>query len=615
MFEIDPNSQANIDQIVTRHLHLSLAVDFDAKILRGSATLDLEAISDNVEKVVLDTNHLNVSGSFIVNKDGQEQALKTDDSIRHPVFGTALSISLPNALNKGESAKVKIDYETTSESGALQFLTPEQTLGKNHPYLFTQCQAIHARSLAPCQDSPGIKITYSADIKAPNPLRALMSAISVGSEEAGDHTIYKFSQKTTMPSYLLAIVCGNIVKADISDRCAVWTEPENIDACAWEFAEMEKSLKIAEDLLTPYSWGRYDLLVLPPSFPYGGMENPCLTFVTPTLIAGDRSLTDVVGHEISHSWSGNLVTTKNWEHFWLNEGWTTFFERKIVGRLEGEDARQLSSVIGNNDLKSAVEFFGTSNPLTALVPKLDGIDPDDAFSSVPYDKGYNLLYYLEQLLGGPEVFEPYMREYIKEFQGKSITTDDWKEFLFKYFENTCPEKVEVLNKVDWEHWLYKPGMPPVENEFDTRPQQVCIDLANKWLGAKDSGDYSGFSESDITNFSTMQKVIFLTRLQDSAPLPAVLLKNLDSFYSLTNSRNSEVRFSWLSLALKSNFEQVFDAVVDMLSTQGRMKFTRPLYRLLDACPDGKALTKETFLKNRNFYHPICSRLIQRDLGL
>ncbi|KAJ1676561.1 Leucyl aminopeptidase yscIV [Spiromyces aspiralis] len=182
---------------------------------------------------------------------------------------------------------------------------------------------------------------------------------------------------------------------------------------------------------------------------------------------------------MAHSWSGNLVTTKNWEHFWLNEGWTTFFERKIVGRLEGEDARQLSAVIGVNDLKSAVEFFGEDNPLTALVPKLEGIDPDDAFSTVPYDKGFNLLYYLEQLLGGPKVFEPYMRAYIHEFQGKSITTDDWKSFLFKYIERNHPEKVASLNSVDWDGWLYKPGMPPVRNQFDMRPQQVTIDLAQK----------------------------------------------------------------------------------------------------------------------------------------
>ncbi|KAJ1943901.1 Leucyl aminopeptidase yscIV [Linderina macrospora] len=615
MFEVDPNSQSNLGEVTTNHIHMDVVVDFVKKNLAGTATLEIETLADTQE-VVLDTAHLLINGASLLSADGAPATtLETDMETVHKVYGTALRVRLPEPVSAGSKFKIEVSYETTPSGGAIQFLTPEQTLGKVHPYLFTQCEEIHARSLLPCQDSPSVKLSYSADVHVPKPLTALMSAISTSSRDDGEFTVYSFEQNTTIPSYLIALVVGNLAKSDVSDRCAVWSEPENIQDCAWEFAEMDKILTHAEQLVVPYSWGRYDLLVLPPSFPFGGMENPCLTFVTPTLLAGDRSLTDVIAHEIAHSWAGNLVTTKNWEHFWLNEGWTTFFERKIVALLNGEDARQLSCVIGESDLAEAVDFYGHDSSLTSLVPKLDGVDPDDAYSTVPYDKGAHLLYYLEQYLGGPDVFEPYMRAYITEFAGKSITTQDWKDFLFSYFGKHDASKVELLNQVAWDKWLYAPGMPPVSNNYDQKPQKVCLDLADRWLKASESGDYAQFATSDIHEFSTMQKVIFLTRLSENSPIKHETLAALDDVYSLTNYRNCEVRFSWLALALKSNYMHVAGAVVDMLSTQGRMKYTRPLYRLLHTCPEGRELAEKTFLRLRNFYHPICSRMVEKDLGL
>ncbi|KAJ2311409.1 Leucyl aminopeptidase yscIV [Coemansia sp. RSA 2611] len=614
MFEVDPNSLANLDQIATEHVHLDLDVDFAGKKLVGTARFRLVAVT-STQEVVLDTAHLNIKAARLVQSDGSPTALEVDTSTVHDIYGTALRIQLPALVATGDKLEIEIDYETSPNSSAIQFLTPEQTLGKSHPYLFTQCEEIHARSLLPCQDSPSVKISYSASIRAPKPLTALMSALATGSRDDGDSTVFSFEQQTTIPSYLIALVVGNLASATISDRCAVWSEPENIDACAWEFAEMETILQTAEDVVSPYLWGRYDLLVLPPSFPFGGMENPCLTFVTPTLLAGDRSLTDVIAHEIAHSWSGNLVTAKNWEHFWLNEGWTTFFERKIVGRLNGEDARQLSCVIGEADLVESIQFYGKDSPLTALVPKLDNVDPDDAYSTVPYDKGAHLLYYLEQALGGPAVFEPYMRSYIKAFQGQSISTYDWKNHLLSYFADNDPAKLELLDSMEWDKWLTAPGMPPVSNQYDGRPQEACLALADRWLKAIDDSSYDQFSPADIEGFSTMQRVIFLSRLADNAPLQADTLRAVDRTYQLTGYRNCEVRFGWLALALKSNYMAVVDAVIDMLSTQGRMKFTRPLYRLLHACPDGRELAVKTFLRLRDFYHPICARMVEKDLEL
>ncbi|KAI9505022.1 Leucyl aminopeptidase yscIV [Coemansia spiralis] len=614
MFEIDPNSQSNLNEVATLHVHLDLAVEFACSKLSGTAILELQALAQT-QQVVLDTAHLTIKSASLISAEGASKALKIDMGTVHDLYGTALRIVLPGTMTKDSTFKIAIEYETTPKGGAIQFLVPEQTLGKKHPYLFTQCEEIHARSLFPCQDSPSVKISYSASIRVPKPLTALMSAIATGRHDDGGFSVFNFEQKTTIPSYLVALVVGNLATAKISDRCAVWSEPETIDACAWEFSEMERMLQTAEELITPYQWGRYDLLVLPPSFPFGGMENPCLTFVTPTLLAGDRSLTDVIAHEIAHSWSGNLVTAKNWEHFWLNEGWTTYFERKIVARLSGEDARQLSCVIGEADLIESVEFYGKDSPLTALVPKLDGVDPDDAYSTVPYDKGAHLLYYLEQYLGGPVVFEPYMRAYINEFQGKSIDTDDWKSYLFTYFGKVDPAKVELLDAIEWDKWLYAPGMPPVKNKYDEHPQKVSLDLASRWLKAADKSDYVQFKPKDIEEFSTMQRVIFLSQLAEHAPLKADTLDAIDDTYKLTGYQNCEVRFSWLSLALKSNYMAVVDAVIDMLSTQGRMKYTRPLYRLLHSCPDGRELAEKTFARLHGFYHPICARMVEKDLGL
>ncbi|KAJ2456370.1 Leucyl aminopeptidase yscIV, partial [Coemansia sp. RSA 2336] len=493
---IDKCSLSNLDQVTTEHIHLDLDVNFDAAHISGCVTISGKTLENGVSTVVLDTQSLNIV-SVQLKKDGHfvDAVWKLEDA--HPVYGQPLSIALESA-QESCSFCLKVEYVTTQQGNAIQFLTPEQTLGKAHPYLFTQCQPILARSLLPCQDSPSVKLSYSADIRVPKPLTALMSAIATGSRDDGDSTVYSFEQKTTIPSYLIALVVGNLVSARISDRCAVWSEPENIDACAWEFAEMEKILQTAEEVISPYLWGRYDLLVLPPSFPYGGMENPCLTFVTPTLLAGDRSLTDVIAHEIAHSWSGNLVTAKNWEHFWLNEGWTTFFERKIVGRLNGEDARQLSCVIGYNNLRADVTRIGADSPLTALVPDLTGIDPDDSYSRIPYEKGSLLLYHLEQVLD-PVILKHISKMYVLEFQGRSIGTGDFYDFVKHYVHHYLDENAEKrVNAIAWDAWFKSPGMPPVSFSFDEQPQKAAIELADRWWAAKDTLDPSkSFSKDEF----------------------------------------------------------------------------------------------------------------------
>ncbi|CAO3628229.1 unnamed protein product [Mucor hiemalis] len=471
--------------------------------------------------------------------------------------------------------------------------------------------------MLPCQDSPAVKVTYSASVKSVLPV--VMSALQTGTDDADSNGLktYHFRQNTTIPSYLIAIAVGNLVGREIGPRSTVWCEPEMVEQAAWEFSDTESFVATGEDLLTPYEWGRYDLLVLPPSFPYGGMENPCLTFVTPTLLAGDKSAVNVIAHEIAHSWMGNLVTTNSWKHYWLNEGWTVFIERKILGRLNGEATRQFEALSGLKSLQESVDLFGPDSLKTVLNPDLrDGADPDDFFSKVPYEKGFNFLYHIEQVVGGPSIFEPYMKAYVKNFASTSISTEDWKKFLFEYMEKTHGQAmVDKLNTIDFDTWINKPGMPPVEPNFDTTLADACYDLAKRWDEARDSNDLSSFSSKDIEHFSASQKIVFLERLTDAEPLPHQLINKMDELYNFTPNHNADLRLRWQQICLMTSYEPIYPEVVKFITEQGRMKFVRPLYRLLHQANNGAQLAVDTYLKHKSFYHPIAAQLIEKDIGL
>ncbi|PVU88520.1 hypothetical protein BB561_005803 [Smittium simulii] len=617
MSSIDPSSLSNLSQVTTNSIHIDLTVDFETKALSGHVILNLSVKSDDSSLVVLDTIGLEIHSAALITSSGSIP-LQFKMAETHKLFGIPLEISLDRPYNKGDNLSVQVNYNTTQNSAALQFLTPEQTKGKKHPFLFSQCQSIYARSLMPCQDSPSVKFTYTGSLRVPKPLTGLMGALLTSVKDEDSHTVYCWEQKVSIPSYLVALACGNLVKHEIGPRTAVWSEPELIGACAYEFAELEKIIGIAESIVTPYVWGRYDLLVLPPSFPYGGMENPCLTFVTPTMIAGDRSLVDLISHELAHSWSGNLVTTRNWEHFWLNEGWTTFFERQFTEKVSSRDTSQLLSVLGVEELRSDIKRTGVDNQLTNMVPCLKDIHPDDAFSVIPYEKGYNFLYYLKELLSH-EVWQGFYKHYIHTFSGKSIDTDDFKNLLYSYVEKVAgSEGIKKLDSVDWEAWLYKPGMPPVTNDFDKTPQVAPMNLANKWHEADTKQDFSCLTKDEYTSLSTHQKLVFFSELKSkSSTLSPSALDTIDSMYSLNYNKNFEIRAAWLYVALAARHKPVFNAAVSMLEDQGRMKFTRPIYRLLAACKDegGEEIAKVTFLRLEDSYHPICARLVKKDLGL
>lgn len=613
----DPCSFSTPSECVCTHISWFVNMLFEEHVLDCRAELEFEVKKNNIKELVLDTRDLTVNQ--VTNDAGE--ILKHSLGDAHQAFGKPLNVELPKGLKSGSKLQIKISYQTSSSASAAQWLTPEQTAGKKHPYFFTQCQAIHARSLIPCQDTPSVKTPYQAEVTVPKDLVALMSAVGTGNNVDPQNPglkVFTFTQKVAIPSYLIALVAGPLVSQEVGPRSKVWTEKEMLEISAWEFAEVESQLAVAEELTFPYVWGTYDLLILPPSFPYGGMENPCLTFVTPTLLVGKgggRPLTSVVAHEISHSWTGNLVTNRTWEHFWLNEGFTVFLERKILGRRKGEKMVDFAYIGGWKTLKDSLKQFPDDSPLTQLIVDLKDTDPDDSFSSVPYEKGSCFLYYLERILGGPEVFEPFLRKYLEKYQYQTVTTTEWKEYLEEYFH----DKKDVLKQVDWKAWLYNPGMPPVNviDWYDTTLTVPCTALCDRWLKASEA-ELDSFSADDIKDLTPPQVVEFLAQLVDKTnekPLAISHLKRMDEVYDLTSSKNSEIKFRWLRLCARSAYQDRYPETVQFITIQGRMKYIRPLYKELYAREESKELAVKTFQDHRNFYHPIAAALIAKDLHL
>ncbi|EPZ33006.1 Peptidase M1, membrane alanine aminopeptidase domain-containing protein [Rozella allomycis CSF55] len=600
----DPSSYSNTDRYNISHISLDWKIDFDVKAIIGEVRLTVRAQRHD-EYLILDTKHLEISRVELIGEN-EFKHLNFHLEKSHDNFGSALYIDTKNIKDK--EFRIRIFYRTGANCTAAQWLEPEQTIGKKHPYLFTQCQPIHARSLLPCQDTPRVKFTYAASVTVRNPLVALMSALSKGNVINDDDTItYNFNQPVVIPSYLIALAVGALKGKDIGPRTTCWSEEEILDSCCFEFSETEKFLAVAEEFLIPYCWGKYDILVLPSSFPFGGMENPCLTFVTPTLLAGDRSLANVVAHEIAHSWMGNLVTNSDWQHFWLNEGFTVFIERKILGKMYGEKVRQFESLIGLKELKESIDHFGVDSPLTKLVPELDGIDPDGAFSSVPYEKGYNFLYYLENLVGGPTMFEPYLKFHVKKFAFSSITTDQWKESFIEYFKDKISET--RMNEIEWTKWFKTPGHPIITPNYDRELELSCLDLVEGWI----KSNVELKRKIDFTRFTTKQKIMFLENLME-AELTHDIIHELDVSYQFSSIKNSEIKFRWQLLCLKNNYKNMIPHVVAFLSVQGRMKFVRPLYRALKNCVGGRDVAFSTFETLKSFYHPIASQMILQDLN-
>ena len=456
-----------------------------------------------------------------------------------------------------------------------------------------------------------MKAPYSATIVAPANLTVLMSAVREGETEVrGDKAVSRFVQKVPIPSYLLALAIGALESRQIGPRSAVWAERELIEEAALDFSQTESFLQTAEELSGPYVWGRFDILVLPPFFPWGGMENPCLTFVTPTLLSGDKSNSFVIAHEIAHSWTGNLVTNVNMEHFWLNEGFDVFLHRKIIGRLNGELSRHFEHELRWSQLEEDVnQNLGPDNPFTALVTNLTGVHPDEAFSSVPYEKGSAFLWYLEETLGGADVFEPFLRSYIDHFAYKSLDTEDFKSYLLDYF----PESSAVAS-IDWETWLYSPGLPDKPN-FNTSLAVQSRDLAAQWQLWDLESPLTPSFQAQYLELSPFQQREFLATLIKSDPLSAATVGKLDALYGLNNSTNYYILVPFTRLGLAGKWEPSVEKALEIVSSQGTLEFTRPLYKDLYSWEDKRQQAVDTFLLNKEKYMEVVVNAVMADLNI
>ncbi|NXD32286.1 LKHA4 aminopeptidase, partial [Spelaeornis formosus] len=605
------------------HTHLEWTIDWEKQVFHGHAVVSLQAqpSSQGVERVVLDTSFLDIKK---IEVDGTE--VKWHLGERIGTIGSALSFDLPRKVNPGEEVKVKVTYSTTPQCTAVGWLDPVQTKSGKYPYLYSQSQAIHARSMFPSQDTPAIKSTYSAKVKSILPV--LMSGLRQSPPpeqvlEPGTEVEYVYDQPVAIPSYLIAIASGELVYRAFEQlpgkkwRSGVWTEPLMMDKVFWEFSEdTAKFVATAESLTSPYEFGVYDLLVLPESFPYGGMENSCLTFVTPTLVAGDRSEVDVAAHEISHSWFGNGIGCASWSHFWLNEGWTTYCERLLMRELHGEPARQLSFIIGRRGLKLDLVLQKDTPRFQRLVVDYEeNEDPDEAYTQVPYEKGSNFLLHLERTVGGLDHFLPYMKDYVRQFNGTSITTEQWRAHLFHFFGNQPDgqEYIRALGKVDWDEWLHGSGDDLCVNmQYDDSLAKPCNELAERWNASREKNAGEGFASSDVADFSSTQKVVFLEKVESYHALPADHVAALDKLYGIDKSDNAEIKLRFYQIALKSGPEYAKQAAAWVVN-KGRMKYCRPVFRLLHK--QAPELAKKTFLEHESFYHPIARKMISKDLGL
>ncbi len=589
----DPHSYAKPNEFRTTHLALDLTADFDNKRLVGHVDLTVTREKPLSRTLALDTRDLTIHKVELIAPKNEplEYTLGKPD----PILGAPLRIGMPL---RGTTFTVRIHYETSPNATGLQWLDPPQTAGKKHPYVYSQSQAIHARSWIPLQDTPAVRLTYEARIRTPRELRAVMSAHNdPNAPRNGDYT---FKMPQAIPSYLIALGIGDLDFKAIGPRTGVYAEPSVLEAAAYEFADTEAMLVACERLFGPYRWERYDLLILPPSFMWGGMENPRLTFLTPTVLAGDRSLVALIAHELAHSWSGNLVTNANWNSVWLNEGFTVYLERRIVEALYGKDRRVMEDVLGLQSLErdiAALEVDGLRD-LTRLAVNLAGRDPDDGFTDVPYEKGRLFLGFLEERLGR-ERLDAFLKDYFNHFAFQSVTTDQFLERLWQFVRSTPGVK---LTKAEVREWIESPGIPasavlPTSDAFARVDQQKQAWLAGT-LRAQ---------ELDTKNWTTHEWLHFLDNLP--ADINAERLRELDEVFHFTEAKNAIVVHSWLLNAIRAGYTPAWPRLEEYLTSIGRRRLVKDLYEELLKTPDGARRARAIYAKARPLYQiPLAQQL-------
>ncbi len=576
---VENYSYSRPEAVRVTHIELDLTVDFEARQLHGSAALDIDRAAAGGDRLWLDTWDLDIEAV----RDGASGVdLQWTLGEHAPLLGRPLAIALA-----AETRRVVVHYATGDDARALQWLTGEQT-SSGRPFLYTQSQAILARSWVPCQDTPVVRITYGARVHAPGELLALMSAVNPTAKSPDG--VYRFHMPQPIPTYLLALAVGDLEHRSIGGCCGVYAEPGVASAAAWEFAETDRMMTAAEGLYGPYRWQRFDLLVLPPSFPYGGMENPRLTFLTPVLVAGDRSLVSTVAHELAHSWSGNLVTNATWDDFWLNEGFTTYFERRIMEELEGREVVEMHAILGKRELEEEIAAQPAGDERdTALYIPLEGRDPDEELGTAPYEKGYLFLRLLEDTVGR-ETFDRFLRRYFDDHAFETMTT---AAFLTLLRGDLLEGDEELAKRLGIDEWVWQGGIPANAPE----PRSSAFEQVEAAARAFVAGTAAG--ELETADWATPQWEHFLAQLPVS--LAPERLAELDATFAFSTA-NGVVRRSWLNLVIDSDYRAGYDALEAFLLEIGRTWLLRPLYSRLAATDNGLAFAREVYARARPGYH-------------
>jgi leukotriene A-4 hydrolase/aminopeptidase len=581
----DLHTQSNADEVTMKHLFLDINVDLAGKQISGCATWEIEN-KGKVKNLKLDTYDLTIDS---VKVDGAKVDYKLNAFVEH--LGSALNIPITE-----QGHNVAIWYKTGTKATALQWLTPQQTLGKKHPFLYTQSESIYARSWIPCADGPGIRYTYDARVTVPKGLMALMSAENP--QQLSDSGIYHFRMEMPVPAYLMALAVGDISFKKIDRRAGVYAEPNMLDKVYNEFAETSEMIRAAERLYGPYRWGRYDILVLPPGFPIGGMENPRLTFCTPTVIAGDRSLVNLIAHELAHSWSGNLVTNATWNDFWLNEGFTVYFERRISEAMNGKSYVDMLWELGYQDLEKEVADIGADNKDTWLHIDLQGRDPDDGLTDIAYEKGALLLRLIEENVGR-EKFDVFLRKYFDEHAFKTIHTEEFLSYLRTKLLNN--DKA-LENKINIKAWVYGPGIPANAPRADHERFDKVNTEREKFLKGTDA------AALDTKGWTTHEWLHFLRKMPK--PLTKDRMVNLDKAYHFTRSGNSEIADLWFIMSVAADYDAAYPAMEQFLSSVGRRKFLEPLYEEMISTGK-KDMAQRIYTKYKMNYHPLAQTTLDK----
>lgn len=593
---IDHYTFANGDDFVTEHLHLDLNVDFDARELQGSATLRLQRLNDDADEIVLDTHSLTIEGiRFEVPENGPVPA-KWSLGEKDDALGTPLTARVPGELRDSPVLELTIDYRTSPAANALQWLPADLTAGGQHPLVFSQSQSIHARSWAPLQDTPAIRFTYSARITTPPELLAVMSANNDPDVERDG--VYEFDMPERIPAYGLALAVGNIFFAALGEDTGVYAEPEMLEAAAFEFADTQAMFETAEAMFGPYQWGRYDLLVLPPSFPYGGMENPRLSFLTPSLLAGDRSLVSVVAHELAHSWSGNLVTNATWRDSWLNEGWTSYLEHRLMEVIYDEARAAEENLINYQEL--LLNFESVLPEYQGLAPNITSADLEFDQGTIIYYKGSLFLQYLEYRFGR-DLFDEFITRYFDEFEFTSITTEQFLDYLDEQLLSVYPG---VVSREQVGAWLYEPGLPADAIIPTSGNLATAAEFAAEW-----SRGEIDIADVPIADWSPQATIHFINSLDDD--LSTEKLGELDSALGLSTTGNAEIARTWFIQVAQRRHEPAYEALRAHLGRYGRTRLIRPVYVALAENGEDAAFAEELFQEARGIYHPLTNSAIER----